>query len=184
MSDQILGVLVGGAVAIVSGLFVTWSSERRNRNEWRRQARLAAAGKAIRAFQALNREITTLAISEHRVIDGTGTKWVSFHEATVEWNGARHEAALIVPEPELKLLAELDQELDRVLEAAISKQWDATDFRSERRRLGELASAYIRAARHTANEGDADAPSIWSWDLGDDEKGLRQSGPDSGRSQD
>jgi hypothetical protein len=163
MSDQIIGVLAGGAVAIVSGLAVALTTERRTRGEWRRQARLAAAAKAIRALQGLNREITTLAISDQAAIDGTGSEWEAFHAAAIEWNAARHEAALISPESELELLARLDRELDQLLEAAILKRWDPSEFRRERAQLGELASNYVRAARSTANEEATDLPSIWSW---------------------
>ena len=158
-----MGVLVGGAVAIISGLVVALMTERRSRGEWRRQARLASAAKAIRALQGFNREITTLAISDQLTIDGTSREWEAFHVATVEWNAARHEAALIAPQAEVELLSKLDQELDRVLETAILKQWDPNAFRRERARLGELASDYVRAARSTANEGATDLPSIWSW---------------------
>lgn len=163
MTDQILGVLVGGGVAIVSGLVVTFMTKRRGRDEWRRQNRLSSASKALRALSALNREIATLAISDERTIDGTSDAWVPFHPASVEWNAARHEAALIAPRTELQLLAQLDRELDHVLEAAIVTRWDPSDFRLQRARLGELASQYVRAARTTANEGSADLPSIWSW---------------------
>lgn len=175
MSDQILGVLVGGAVAILSGLAVALTTEYRGRSEWRRQARLVAAAKAIRALQGLNREITTLAIAETCQIDGTGAEWEPFHRATAEWNSARHEAALICPEPELQLLARLDRELDKVLEAAVVREWDPSDFRRERAPLGALASDYVRAARKTANEGSAGLPSIWSW-ASDLDQATRRSG--------
>jgi hypothetical protein len=45
-------VLVGGAVAVVSGLVVALMTERRSRSEWRRQARLASAAKTIRALHS------------------------------------------------------------------------------------------------------------------------------------
>jgi hypothetical protein len=83
--------------AIVSGLVVPLMTERRSRGEWRRQARLSSAAKTIRALQSLNREITTLAISEESSIDGTSRAWETFHGATVDWNAARHEAALLAP---------------------------------------------------------------------------------------
>jgi hypothetical protein len=178
MTDQILGVLAGGAVAIVSGLVVAIMTQRRDRDEWRRQNRLASASKAIRALSVLNREITTLAISDERTIDGTSEAWVPFHAASVEWNAARHEAALIAPQTELKLLAQLDRELDRVLEAAILKRWDPSDFRLQRTQLGELASQYVRAARSSANEGDADLPSIWSWASNIEEAARRPGQPE------
>jgi hypothetical protein len=177
MSEQILGVLVGGAVAIISGLVVSLASELRGRTEWRRQARLQAARESVRALQTLNREITTLAISDLTAIDGTGDEWKAFHAATIEWNAARHEAALISPARELEVLGQLDQEFDRVLESAVSRQWDASAFRIERKTLGELASQYIAMARKTANEHAAALPSIWSW--ADDEiKAIRL--PNSG----
>ena len=163
VSDQILGVLVGGGVAIVSGLVVAIMTERRGRGEWRRQARLASAAKAMRALQGVSREITNLAISDTSTIDGTSSEWRPFHAVQVEWNSARHEAALIAPQAELRLLAELDREQDRVLEAAVLKRWDPSDFRRERAQLGEVASEYIRVARSTAGEGATDLPSLWSW---------------------
>lgn len=180
MTDQILGVIVGGGVAIVSGLAVALMTERRVRNEWRRQNRLSSASKAIRALSAINREIATLAISDERLIDGTSAAWVPFHAASVEWNAARHEAALIAPKTELQLLTQLDRELDLVLEAAILKRWDPSDFRLQRARLGELASQYVRAARTTANEGSADLPSIWSWANDLDEAARRPGQPTEG----
>ena len=61
------------------------------------EPRLSLASKVIRAFSAINREIATLAISDEREIDGTSAAWVAFHAASVEWNAARHEAALIAP---------------------------------------------------------------------------------------
>ena len=163
VSDQILGVLVGGGVAIVSGLVVALMTERRGRGEWRRQARLTSAAKAMRALQVVNREITNLAISEIATIDGTDSEWVPYHAAAIEWNSARHEAALIAPQAELKLLAKLDREQDRLLEVAVLKPWDPSDFRRERAQLGELAGEYIRVARSTAGEGATDLPSLWSW---------------------
>lgn len=163
MSEQIVGVLIGGGLALLGGLVVAITSEVRGRGEWRRQARLSAAIKAIGALQLLNREITNLAISRITTIDGTGPEWDAFHAATVAWNTARHEAALMCPAAELTLLDGLDRELDHVLEVAISKQWDASEFRIERANLGAMASQYVRLARQTANEGKTDLPSLWSW---------------------
>jgi hypothetical protein len=163
VSDQILGVLVGGGVAIVSGLVVAFMTERRGRGEWRRQARLTSAGKTMRALQVVNREITNLAISKTSTIDGTGSEWLPYHAAAIDWNSARHEAALIAPQEELKLLAKLDREQDRLLEVAVLKRWDPSNFRRERAQLGELAGEYIRVARSTAGEGATDLPSLWSW---------------------
>lgn len=65
--------------------------------------------------------------------------------------------------PSFNYLPSSIEKLDQVLEGAILKRWDPSDFRLQRARLGELASQYVRAARTTANEGDADLPSIWSW---------------------
>lgn len=177
VSDQIVGVLAGGAVAIASGLAVALMTERRSRGEWRRQSRLASAATAIRALSALNREIATLAISDELTIDGTSPAWTAFHNASIEWNAARHEAALLAPQVELGLLAAVDREMDQVLEAAISKKWEPSQFRRQRARLGELASDYVRAARASANEGAPDLPSIWSW-AADMDAGTRHPGAD------
>ncbi len=105
MSEQIVGVLIGGGLALLGGLVVAITSEVRGRGEWRRQARLSAASKAIGALQLLNREITNLAISPITTVDGTGHEWDAFHAATVGWNTARHEAALMCPAAELTSLA-------------------------------------------------------------------------------
>ena len=154
------------------GLVVAWATERRGRVEWRRQARLDAARRAVRALQTLNREITTLAISDKLSIDGIGPEWEPFHSATIEWNAARHEGALISPDPEWLVLGQLDQEVDRVLELAVTRQWEATAFRAQRMRLGQLASDYIRLARATASEGSSSLSSIWTW-ADDPVKALR-----------
>lgn len=163
VSAEILGVIVGGFLAIISGLVVTLMTERRSRGEWRRQAQLAAASTAIRALAGLNREIASLAISDELSIDGTSANWAAFHAASIEWNAARHEAALIAPQAELDALARLDREFDRVLERAIEKQWEPSQFRGERAVLGQLATAYVNLVRSTANEGEQNLPSIWSW---------------------
>lgn len=164
----------------MGGLVGALTSEVRGRGEWRRQARLSAAAKSISALQLLNREITNLAISPITAIDGTDREWDAFHAATVTWNTARHEAALMCPAGELTLLADLDRELDRMLEAAISKQWDPSDFRLERANLGAMASQYVRLARHTANEGKADLPSLWSWSDDLDKAARRPGAPPPG----
>lgn len=173
----------GGGVAIVSGLVVALMTERRGRNEWRRQNRLSSGlqGGSGRSARSIARS-PTLAISDERTIDGTSDVWVPFHAASVEWNPARHEASADrATGPSCSLLAQLDRELDHVLEAVILKRWDPSDFRGlQRARLGELASQYVRAARATANDGDADLPSIWSWASDLDEAARRPELPATG----
>ncbi|MGC5224220.1 hypothetical protein ACPW96_16765 [Micromonospora sp. DT81.3] len=74
MNEVVVGVLLGAGVGIVSSIIVAFVAERRARTEWRRQTRLDAARKIVRAFQTLNREITNLAISDVKEIDGTASQ--------------------------------------------------------------------------------------------------------------
>lgn len=171
MTNQLLGVLTGGAIALVSallsalvsGFFLARAAERRARDEWRRKARLEVATQVVRALQAFNREIVNLAISDRLGVDGAGPDWDRFYAATTDWNVARHEAALISTSAEVEALAALDRELDDVLEAAGTRRWAADDFRLARARLGELGSRYIGVARSAASEGDARGTSLWEW---------------------
>ncbi len=68
VSEQLVDVLIGGAVASLSGAVVALMTEHRNRREWRRQARLAPPAKAIRALQrwpksAVSCPVSTVGVS-------------------------------------------------------------------------------------------------------------------------
>lgn len=177
MTDQIPGVIVGGGVAIVSGCA---------HDRTARQERMASAEPSLLGFegdpstqrdQPRDRHVGDLGRTlDRRDQRGMGAVPRYFRG----WNAARHEAALIAPQTELQLLAQLDRDLDRVLEAAILKRWDPSDFRMQRARLGELAFQYVRAARRTANEGSADLPSIWSLASDLDEAARRPGQPTQG----
>lgn len=163
MTSQILGVLVGGGVAIMSGLVVAVLAERRARSEWRRKARLDVAKNSARALQGLNREVVNLAISNRNAVDGTGPEWDAFYRVITEWNACRHEAALMSSRAEIDALAAIDDEVDRLIELAASHRWSADDFRRERVRLGQLASIFLATARSSAGEGTPNLDSVWIW---------------------
>ena len=164
MSSEMWGVVVGGLIGVISTLVALFAGERRNRSEWRRQAQLEAAKTALLAMQSLNREITNIAISPTQVIDGVEERWPLLHQATVQWNGARYGSLLVSPPTEIILLNRIDVELDRLLDAAVSKAWAAKEFRLERMPLGELGSKYVQTVRRSAKEGEVAISSLWTWD--------------------
>lgn len=173
MWSQLVGVLLGGALAALGSLVVMLTTERRSRSEWRRQAQLESAQDAVRALHKLNREITNLAISDLLSIDGSDGRWDRLHAATIEWNTARTMGKLIMPQVELDILDRLDREFDRLLETAMSAEWDPTEFRRERVRLGELAAEFAGTARCTALEGSVRHRSVWSWGADSDGNAFR-----------
>jgi len=90
----------------------------------------------------------------------------SFSEATVAWNSALCGALLIIPPEVAAEIPELDREVDRLLDLAVSRRWNPGEFREERIMLGRMAADYLRRARTIAGLPDIGLPSIWAWDDG------------------
>lgn len=153
MDSELMAVVVGVTAGAVFSVLTTILAERRGRSEWRRQARLDAAGLVLDAFQRFSREIVTLAISDVDEIDGTTGEWVPFHEAAHRWNAARLRAELLAPPEEVALIHQLDQSLDEMLDKAITKRWHASDFRQERSPIGSTLARYVDLVRASASEG-------------------------------
>jgi hypothetical protein len=64
----------------------------------------------------------------------------AFVEATVSWNNALYRALLIAPPSVATKIPELDREVDRLVDLAVSRIWTRTEFRQERASLGRMAS--------------------------------------------
>lgn len=159
-----VGAVLGGVLGIASSLGVMFATFGRDRGQWRRQGRIDAAREALVAMQSLNREITNIALSGRRKIDGTDQEWFALHEATIRWNSARYGVALVSPSAEVEAVDKIDVLFDRLLELAISKKWSAADFRTQRAGLGPLGATFLHTARHTAGESKIEWKSLWTWD--------------------
>ena len=60
----------------------------------------------------------------------------AFVEATVSWNNALYRALLIALPSVATKIPELDREVDRLVDLAVSRIWTRTEFRQERASLG------------------------------------------------
>ena len=152
-----IGVIVGGLITYVTA-FV---QDRSQRDKAAREQRLAAAQEVLGALQELNRRIIDIARIESS--DHHDRDWADLHNATIRWNSARYGAALISSTAEVVSLQRIDAELDRVLDAALSRQWMSRDFRVERERLGVLGADYLNLVRRTEALPPTEIASLWPW---------------------
>lgn len=153
----LLGVVVGGLITFV----VAFVQDQSAQSKAARDGRLAAAREVLGALQELNRRMIDIAridSSDHEHRD-----WDELHLGTIRWNSARYAAALIAPTSETKLLQAVDQELDRVMEKALSRQWSSREFRPERVRLGELGADYLNLVRRNEDLPKSEIESLWPW---------------------
>ncbi|MBD3757206.1 MAG: hypothetical protein IE924_03785 [Microbacterium sp.] len=153
----LVGVLVGGLITYVTA-FV---QDRSARDKAAREQRLAAAQEVLGALQELNRRIIDVARVESS--DHHHREWAELHEATIRWNSARYGAALVASTAEVVSLQLLDAELDKVLDAALLKQWTSREFRPERERLGVLGADYLNLVRKTEELPPTEIKSLWPW---------------------
>ena len=156
------------------------------RTRWFRDAQLQASTNLLSALQLLVRRMINVAYldpSEWMSQDSLDPKkWkdrdpksapevAAFVEATVSWNNALYRALLIAPPSVATKIPELDREVDRLVDLAVSRIWTRTEFRHERASLGRMAAEYLRLARSLAGLPDIELPSIWTWDPGLDRTG-------------
>lgn len=59
------------------------------------------------------------------------------------------------------ILTELDAEIDKLLELAISKVWMSRDFRPHRQHLGVPAASFVREAWAASGQPSISIPSVW-----------------------
>ena len=173
----VLGPLVGGLLAITGGLLVALATHRREWSRWRRDAQLKAATEVLSALQALVRRMINVAYQREKQSDDGLTAISRYEEATITWNSAMYAALLVSPAAAAELIPRLDREVDRLLDAAMDRSWSHSDFRQERRALGELAAEYLATSRKLAGFAAIDLPTVWSWEPFSPT--LRTSAPDS-----
>jgi hypothetical protein len=176
---SILAALIGGLLAITGGLAGITLTNRRERARWLRDAQLAASTDLLTALQLLIRRMINVAYLDPQAWRSPASldpkKWkdqdpptspevAAFVEATVGWNSALYGALLIAPPSVAAKIPELDQEVDRLLDLAVTRIWTRTQFRRERARLGQMAAEYLRETRRLAGLPDITLPSIWTWD--------------------
>jgi hypothetical protein len=158
------GPIVGGLLAIAGGLLVVFATDRREHYRWRRDAQLRASVRLLTSLQALIRPMIDVAYLPDKHIDSVRSAALeAFHESTINWNGAMYEALLVSTPPVANLIQGLDQEVDRLLNLAMAKQWSRADFRSERIPIGRLAAGYLRLARRKSGLAPIDLDSVWAW---------------------
>ncbi|HEY2791478.1 MAG TPA: hypothetical protein VGJ28_03930 [Micromonosporaceae bacterium] len=163
--SQILGAIVGGLLAILGGIAVTYTSHARENAKGRREAQLKASADLLAALQTLVRRLIDLAfLAEKRSGDEALSTISRYHDATIQWNGAMYAALLVSPPSLVGVITALDHELDVLCDAAVARQWSRPDFRVERRQLGRLAATYLAKSRQIAGLPDLGLPSIWAWD--------------------
>ena len=159
-----MGPLVGGLLAITGGLLVALTTHQRERSRWRRDAQLKAATEVLSALQALVRRMINVAYQQEKQGDDGLAAISRYEEATIGWNSATYAALLVSPPAAAELIPRLDREVDRLLEAAVHRAWSRSDFRRERRALGELAAEYLAVSRRLAGFAAIDLPTVWSWE--------------------
>ena len=75
-----------------------------------------------------------------------------------------NSALLVMPREVSKFIPMLDRELDRLLDAALTREWSRAEFRAERVEIGRLAAAFLDAARTNIGLDKSDVSSIWTWE--------------------
>jgi hypothetical protein len=174
--EAVLTTLVGGVLAIAGGLVGVALSDRRERSRWLRDSQWQASVNLLSALQLVVRRMTNVAYQDSN--DTTSPTSVAFIEAMLEWNSAIYGALLAVPPRVAAEIPNLDREVDRLLDVAVTKAWTRTDFRQERVKLGRMAADYLKLSRKLAGLADIDLPSIWLWDDGSGKPLTRTMTPD------
>jgi hypothetical protein len=159
--EALIGAVVGGLLTALGAYGISTIQDRRAESRSAREQRLAAAREVLAALQELNRRMVDVARIDSSDYDDR--PWPELHAGTIRWNVARLSAALVAPQNEIKVLHEIDAELDRVMDQALTKHWQSRAFRAERHRLGALGATYLNLVR--VNEGlhKTEISSIWPW---------------------
>ena len=174
----VLTTLLGGCLAIAGGLVGIALGDRRERSRWLRDSQWQASTNLLSALQLLVRRMINVSyLDETESVNPASAVVASFSEATVAWNSALYSALLITSPKVAAEIPELDREVDRLLDLAVSRQWNRGEFREERIKLGRMAAEYLRRARKTAELPDIELPSIWAWDDGSEQSGRGDQSP-------
>lgn len=160
LTGALLGVLLGAAGSLAGSVVMA----RRADAKQHQLAQLEAAREVLSSLQDLNRKLINIARQPVENMKQDNQLWNEQHGATTRWNTARYGAALICPPGEVKLLNELDRQVDLVFDAALSRQWTGIEFRPQRRQLGRDAAAYLKAVRANSGLSPIDIKSLWAWD--------------------
>jgi hypothetical protein len=174
----VLTTLLGGFLAIAGGLVGIALGDRRERSRWLRDSQWQASTNLLSALQLLIRRMINVSyLDEKESRDPESAVVASFSEATVARNSALYSALLITPPEVAAEIPQLDREVDRLLDLAVSRRWKRREFRKERIKLGRMAAEYLRRARKFAELPDIELPSIWAWDDGSEEPSLDDQSP-------
>jgi hypothetical protein len=162
--DSIIGAVVGGLLAILSGFVVILATNRREGREWTRDTQLKLSADLLAALHSLSRRVLDLAfMPTDAKYDRSRPERALYHEATIEWNSAL-SAALLMGSPEFTgHIMQLDKEVDRLLGLALQRQWTWDEFRPKRTELGEMGATYLNLVRRKAELKELDLKSIWAW---------------------
>ena len=152
MNEALVGALVGAAVAGVlaplGSYLVALTMDRRAKQAGVTAVRLDTAREVLASLQNLNRKLVNIARHEDaQALADNAPLWVEQLEAATRWNSARYAAALVCPDEQLSLLDDLDREVDRVFDAALSKHWTGRQFRALREELGRLGARFLSSVR-------------------------------------
>jgi len=164
-----MDLLAGGAVAIFGGLAGALATGRGERDRWRRDTQLRVSTELLSSLQQLIRRIMRLAYLTEKptispAVKATALAAQNYFDASASWNGSIYAALLVSPPKIAKLVQELDREVDRLLEQAMSRPWSQAEFREQRRALGRIAAKYLNASRAETGWRPIHIESIWSWD--------------------
>jgi hypothetical protein len=175
----ILTTLLGGLLAISGGLVGIGLTDRRERTRWRRDAELRASTNLLSALQLLTRRMINVAYLDPaetwdlESLDPGKRKHKSpisaavvaaFEEATVGWNNALYAALLITPPSVAAKIPELDREVDRLFELAITRSWTRSEFRQQPHRTRANGSCLSEVVAQLG--GHAGHPTTHNLDLG------------------
>lgn len=170
--SAVLTTLLGGSLAIAGGLVGIALGDRLERSRWLRDSQWQASTNLLSALQLLVRRMINVSYLEAKEsVDQASPIVAAFNEASVAWNSALYGALLIASSEVAAEIPNLDREVDRLLDLAVSRQWSRGQFREERIILGRMAAEYLRRARKVAGLPDIELPSIWTWDDGRDQTG-------------
>lgn len=182
---EIVAAMVTVAVTllgVIAAALLAWRNETRRRREDRH---LELSSAALAALQALVRATINIAYadlpprSRDHMDSAAQAELRKAYETTVTvWNSAMYAVLVGSDEQAARGVREIDLEIDRLTDLALSKRWERVDFREQRRRLGTLMANHIDTARREANLPPLDLRTVWTWAV--EEDGPSTPGPSEG----
>lgn len=168
--EAVVSALAGGTLAIVATMVGIRAGHRSEHNQWRRDIQIQLATEALSALQQLIRVTIDLAYSDlpPRSAGGVDTPDQRdlrhrFENACTAWNAAMHGVLIGADKAIGVCIRELDREVDRLMDAALSRSWDRDTFRAERRQIGEAMARYVDLVRDRAGLPGLQLGTIWTW---------------------